>query len=116
MKELLINKNNQVGSPENVIFFKADINYTVVYYENGKTKVIVKTLKYIEQELKHHGFYRIHKSFLVNLKYINERPTGFSLELQNEFKLSIARRKMPGLRRQLKSKYQNNRNHEKNII
>lgn len=106
MSELAINKNN-LSIPENIIFFKADINYTIVYYDNGKREVIVKTLKYFEQQLKLKGFYRIHKSFLVNLKYINKKPTSFDLVIQDEYILTISRRKMPGLRRYFKIQYRN---------
>ncbi len=103
MNGININKKNQV-IPKNIIFFKADVNYTVAYYNDGKKEIFVKTLKDIEQKFNQYGFYRIHKSFLVNLEYINEKLTGFDLELQNDYKISISRRRMPGLRRQLKSK------------
>lgn len=106
MNEIVLNSKNQF-SPANIVFFEADVNYTIAHYNDGKKETFVKTLKHIEQKLNQHGFYRIHKSFLVNLEYINEKPTSFDLELQNDYKLTISRRKMPGLRKKLNSKYKN---------
>lgn len=105
MNELFINTKNQV-IPANIVFFKADINYSIAYYADGKKKVIVKTLKHIESQLVDHGFYRIHKSFLVNLEYISHNPSGKNLIVSN-IELSISRRKLSGLRRKLKTKHKN---------
>ena len=105
MNELIINTKNQV-IPANIVFFKADINYSIAYYADGRKKVIVKTLKHIESQLADHGFYRIHKSFLVNLEYVNHRPSGKNLIL-SDVELIISRRKLSGLRKKLKTKHKN---------
>jgi two-component system, LytTR family, response regulator len=103
MNEVILNSKNQF-SPANIVFFEADVNYTIAHYNDGKKETFVKTLKHIEQKLNQHGFYRIHKSYLVNLEYIDDKPMGFDLELHHEYTLTISRRKLPGLRKQLKNK------------
>ena len=103
MNEIRINSKSHVN-PANIIFFRGDVNYSIAYYSDGKRETFVKPLKYIELQLKQHDFYRIHKSFLVNLEYISQKPVGFYLELQDEYVLTIARRKISGLRRKLKNK------------
>ncbi len=106
MNTIIINKKNQV-MPENIIFFKADINYSIAYYSDGKKETIVKSLKNIEPYLKQYDFYRIHKSFLINIGFISQFPDGLNLEMQDEYVLSISRRKLSGLRKVLKkSKFQ----------
>lgn len=101
MNEICINTKNQVV-PDKIIYFKADINYSIAYYNDGRKKTIVKSLKHIESKLSEFGFYRIHKSFLVNLNYISQKPLGKSLTLSDDVILSISRRKLSGLRKEFK--------------
>lgn len=103
MDIVILNSKTHV-IPANILFFKGDVNYSIAYYSNGKREIIVKPLKHIESELKQHDFYRIHKSFLVNLEYVIQKPVGFNLELENDYILTIARRKISGLRKKLKNK------------
>lgn len=102
MNEISINTKNQVV-PDRIIYFKADINYSIAYYDDGRKKIIVKSLKHIESKLSEHGFYRIHKSFLVNLDYIYQKPSGGYLQLPNDHELLISRRRLSGFRKKLKS-------------
>jgi two-component system, LytTR family, response regulator len=103
MEKVILNSKNHV-IPANILFFKGDVNYSIAYYSNGKKETIVKSLKHIESELKQHDFYRIHKSFLINLEYVSQKPVGFNIELTNEYVLTVARRKISGLRKKLKNK------------
>jgi two-component system, LytTR family, response regulator len=60
---------------ENITALEASNNYTVVY-ENNKTKrVVTKMLKEFEEILNPNQFYRIHKSFIINLHSIQELTT-----------------------------------------
>lgn len=106
MNEIILNTKNQVV-PANIIFFKADINYSIAYYADGRKKVIVKTLKHIESQLVDYGFYRIHKSFLVNLEYVDKKPAGKNLIICDDVELVISRRRLSGLRKKLKNKHKN---------
>jgi len=58
-----------------IIFCKADDNYTEIHLANSK-KLVSKTLKYFEEALKEHTFARIHKSYLVNVNEIVKYKKG----------------------------------------
>ncbi|TGB01884.1 LytR/AlgR family response regulator transcription factor [Halobacillus salinus] len=89
-----------------------DVMY--VYREDRLTKIVTKqrvyetkwSLKEVEARLKGFSFFRIHKSYLVNLHYI-ERLTpwfngAYQLELcGREEKLSVSRNYVRGLREEL---------------
>jgi DNA-binding LytR/AlgR family response regulator len=59
-------------NPEDLIILKGDINYTTVYFQNGKKKAMVATtLKRFEEKLfPYSNFFRITKSTIINTKCI----------------------------------------------
>lgn len=59
-----------------VIKCEADNNYTVFYFDDKSKKIISKTLKRIEEQLKDYGFLRVHKKYLVNLNKISSYQRG----------------------------------------
>lgn len=65
----------EVLNIDDIVFCKADDNYTVIHLANSK-KLVSKTLKYFEELLKEHSFARIHKSFLVNVNAIVKYKKG----------------------------------------
>ncbi|WP_082422516.1 LytR/AlgR family response regulator transcription factor [Aquimarina longa] len=54
-----------------VMYCMSNGNYTTFVRENQKEIVISKNLKYIESKLQPFGFMRIHRSYLINLDYVN---------------------------------------------
>ncbi|WP_299670328.1 LytTR family DNA-binding domain-containing protein [uncultured Polaribacter sp.] len=58
-----------------IVFCKADDNYTEIHLANSK-KLVSKTLKYFEQALSDYTFARIHKSYLVNVNAITKYKKG----------------------------------------
>ncbi len=58
-----------------IVFCKADDNYTEIHLGNSK-KLVSKTLKYFEDILKEYSFVRIHKSYLVNVNSITKYKKG----------------------------------------
>lgn len=58
-----------------IIFCKADDNYTEIHLSNSK-KLVSKTLKHFEGILKEYTFARIHKSYLVNVNAIIKYKKG----------------------------------------
>ena len=74
----------QVLAVEDILFCKADDNYTELYV--GKKKIVVsKTLKYFEDALADFPFARIHKSYLVNINEVVKynKGKGGSVVLSN---------------------------------
>lgn len=81
----------QVLNASDILYCRADDNYTEIYLE--KKKILVsKTLKYFEQALKDFHFARIHKSFLVNVNEIVKyrRGKGGSVVLSNGKELMVS--------------------------
>lgn len=79
--------------PKDIILCSSESNYTMIYLEGGRKKLISRTLKDVEQWLQGHGFYRAHNSHLVNLSHIKEyvRTEGGYLLLSDGRTLPVAR-------------------------
>jgi len=58
-------------SVEDILFVKADDNYTRIYIKE-KSYVLTKTLKTLEGKLPASDFIRIHRSYVVNLNFIDK--------------------------------------------
>ncbi|PIE49131.1 MAG: DNA-binding response regulator [Flavobacteriales bacterium] len=82
----------EVLSIKEILYGKADDNYTELYLTNNKKKLVSKTLKYFEKLLVDKGFARIHKSYLVNVSYIAKykKGKGGSITLSNGKELSVS--------------------------
>lgn len=81
---------------EDIILFEADGVYTKVYLQNGKTELITKTLKYFTDQLVDKPiFYKPHRSYLINLKYMSRlvKKDSYHLVLENNKTIPIARDK-----------------------
>ena len=65
----------QVLNVKDILYCKADDNYTEIYLENKKI-LVSKTLKYFEEALSSFAFARIHKSYLVNVNEVVKYRKG----------------------------------------
>lgn len=88
----------QVLEVSDILFCKADDNYTEIYLEQKKL-VVSKTLKYVEESLANFAFARIHKSYLVNVNEVKryKRGKGGSVVLSNGKELSVSASKKTNL-------------------
>ena len=79
-----------------ILYGKADDNYTEIHLENKKI-LVSKTLKYFEEALSEFPFARIHKTYLVNVNKIVKyrKGKGGSVVLSNgrELLVSAARKR-----------------------
>ncbi len=86
----------QVLNVKDILYCKADGNYTEIFLSNKKL-VISKTLKYFEDALADFAFARIHKSYMVNVNEISKykKGKGGSITLSNgkELMISASRKK-----------------------
>lgn len=75
-----------------ILYCKADDNYTEIFLTNNKRKVISKTLKYFEDLLAENGFARVHKSYLVNLNEVTKyvKGKGGSVVLSNGKQIMVS--------------------------
>lgn len=83
-------------SHDDIILFEADGMYTKVYMKNNESQLICKPMKHFVDQLEDKPiFYKPHRSFLVNLKYIKElsKKDGFHLIMENNKTIPIAKEK-----------------------
>lgn len=89
----------EVLSTQNIIYCKADDNYTEIYLDNNKKKLVSKTLKYFEEALTVYNFARVHKSFLVNVNEIVKfkKGKGGSVVMSTGREISVSASKKSNL-------------------
>ncbi len=88
----------QVLDVSDIIFCRADDNYTEIHLENKKI-LVSKTLKYFEEALSKFPFARIHKSYLVNVNEIvkYKKGKGGSVIVSNGKELMVSASKKKDL-------------------
>jgi two-component system LytT family response regulator len=80
---------------KDVIHIKAEGSYSIVYLKNDKPITVSKGLIEFDKPLSSRGFYRAHKSHLINIKYVERfnRGTGVVVMSDNsEIELSRSRK------------------------
>ncbi|MEH6746385.1 MAG: LytTR family DNA-binding domain-containing protein [Maribacter arcticus] len=86
----------QILNVSEILYCKADDNYTEIYLLNKKI-LVSKTLKYFEDALAEFPFARVHKSFLVNVNEVVKyrRGKGGSVVMSNgkEVMVSASKKK-----------------------
>ena len=82
----------EVLETANIMYCKADDNYTEIYLNNNKKKLVSKTLKYFEEALSGSNFARVHKSYLVNVNEVTKylKGKGGSVELSNGKQIMVS--------------------------
>jgi len=78
-----------------IIYCESDSSYTAIYLLNKKKILVSNTLKDYAEMLRDFGFYRVHKSYLINMSYIErfEKGEGGYVVLTDEHKVPVASRK-----------------------
>ncbi|MBS4061996.1 MAG: response regulator transcription factor [Bacteroidetes bacterium] len=79
----------------NIVCCESDSCYTTLHTTTGDRIVMAKTLKDYEELFAGSGFYRVHKSYLINLSHIKrfEKQDGGYIVLLNELKIPVASRR-----------------------
>ncbi|MBE0648657.1 MAG: response regulator transcription factor [Bacteroidales bacterium] len=85
----------QMEKISHIIYCEADENYTKIHTVKGGFILVSRTLKIVEEMLPPEYFFRIHKSYLVNLNFIKSysRTDGHKILLENGVELEIATRR-----------------------
>ena len=78
-----------------IVYCESNDNYTNFHLLNNKKILVSNTLKEYDEMLSEFGFFRAHKSYLINLIHIDrfEKADGGTIVLINEIKLPVASRK-----------------------
>jgi len=79
----------------NIVCCESYNSYTTFHTSSGENIIVSKTLKDYDELLAGSGFYRVHKSHLINLMHIKrfDRQDGGYIVLSNELKIPVASRK-----------------------
>lgn len=82
-------------APSNILYCESNSNYTTLHFADKTKMVVSKTLKEVEETLIHYHFYRIHHSFIINLKEVNRyvKADGGSIEMTDGAQLPISRQR-----------------------
>ncbi|MFN7326928.1 MAG: LytR/AlgR family response regulator transcription factor [Chitinophagales bacterium] len=63
---------------DEILYAQAESNYVTINLSDGRKVLVARTLKYFDELLAPHGFYRAHASYLVNLKAVRTIIKGES--------------------------------------
>lgn len=81
-------------SYKDIMYFEADGSYTKVHLQDKKAVLIAKTLKHFATQLEDKSlFYKPHRSYLINLKFMSEivKKDGLHVVMANKTTVPIAR-------------------------
>lgn len=78
-----------------IIYCESDSNYTTFFLAKGDKVIVSKTLKDVEEILEGADFFRIHASFLINLKHVSKftRGDGGYVVMTNNQHITVSRKK-----------------------
>jgi two-component system, LytTR family, response regulator len=88
--------------PRNIIRLEGVGNYTRFFFTDHKPVLVSRIIKDYEEILLEFGFLRVHKSFLVNKKYITHYDKDGLLWLTDGTHISVSRRKKEEVIKELK--------------
>ncbi|HUM51101.1 MAG TPA: LytTR family DNA-binding domain-containing protein [Chitinophagales bacterium] len=97
-KFLLSTKDGmQIVLAKDIIRVESEKNYSCFHLNNNKKIISSKTLTSFEDKLQENHFYRIHRSVMINLNYIqnikHDKQKGYVVVMNDNTELEIARRK-----------------------
>lgn len=76
-----------------IVYIEGDRNYSFVHLTKNRKELVSKTLSHLEELLDDKGFFRCHKSYLINRLHIVSSRQNLSIVLSNGQNISISRRK-----------------------
>lgn len=89
--------------PNDILYCKAEGNYTTVYLKSNIKYLLSKKIKEIESIIPNNNFFRVHKSYFVNLNAVKEliKNEGIYAVLENGENIPISRIKKDELIKKL---------------
>ncbi|HOY16408.1 MAG TPA: LytTR family DNA-binding domain-containing protein [Haliscomenobacter sp.] len=88
---------------DDIVYCKADNNCTFIHLTDGKKILVTRTLNDIVQKLPEPKFFRVHRSSLINLNFVDSfsNEDGGYLIMKDKEELSVSREKKEELMRRL---------------
>lgn len=76
-----------------LVYCEADSNYTKLILANGKTHLLSKTLKDVQEVLEERSFLRVHRHYLINLEHIKmyHKGDGSYLVMTGDISIPVAK-------------------------
>ena len=78
---------------EEVVRLEARSNYTLIYTVSKRPLVVAKVLSAYEELLEEHGFIRVHRSHLINMRFVAKLTRTGGIILQDDRSIQISRRR-----------------------
>lgn len=85
--------DKQTIDTKNVVLLLANINYTYIYLQCGKVIISTQTLKRFEEPLTKLGFWRVHKSAIINPAYMDNYASPSEIMMLNGQTVKVSRRR-----------------------
>ena len=82
--------------PAEIIWIKAESNYSTIFFTDRPKLLVAKTLKEFDEQLTPHQFFRVHSGSLINLLHVKLfQSTGGEdfVQMKNGDKVELARRR-----------------------
>ncbi|MEP6675644.1 MAG: LytTR family DNA-binding domain-containing protein [Ferruginibacter sp.] len=79
--------------PLEILYCEGENNYTRFAFTKHKPMLVSKTLGEYEELLADHGFLRIHKSYMVNTRYVSKVDKDGQLQMSDGKQLTISKRR-----------------------
>ena len=95
----------KVVEPKQIILLIAEVNYTTIHFADGEKMMVATPMKALENRLKNYNFFRTHKSFLINLNFIESFEKNQCLKMTNQSLVNVARRKRTKLLAMIKCNF-----------
>lgn len=78
-----------------IVYCESDSNYTTFFLAHGEKVIVSKTLKDVEEILEGADFFRIHASYLINMKHVAKftRGDGGYVVMSNQQHITVSRKK-----------------------
>lgn len=91
-------KGFKIVDPSDIIYLEGEGNYTKIFFSDGSQYIDTRSLGIYEDILDSKKFFRIHKSHIVNILYVNEflNNEGSFVIMKNGTKLAISRLRLAG--------------------
>ena len=80
---------------EKIVYCESDSNYTIFFLSDGQKVIVSKTLKDVEEILDGSDFFRVHASYLINMKNVSKftRGDGGYVVMSNNQHITVSRKK-----------------------
>ena len=98
-------KGVKIIEDDTIVYIEANGNCSMLYFNDGSRYLDTRTLKIYEGILNGEKFYRIHKSYIINMNQIKEyiSEDGHMLKLKSGVTLPVARNRVSAFLKTIKN-------------